>query len=1091
MPERLLKLDDLCTMNSADNISNIFKVLGYNTLQSAQPLAISDLELPARSAEAIWDAYMIADQRRGTDSLQVLLFQLQAAEWESPGLASSRMRSIATSLCKRPSNFLLLGTRDYNQLLLVNPRKSFDAQMNLKVGIRKLLIDRTNPTPYDRDSLEAIAAHNLDPQALYKAQCEAFDIEKLTQNFYRGYRDLFERVQQTLRAHNNHSYFDDTSRLHQFAQRLLGRTMFLYFLQKKGFLAGDRDFLKHQYHKLKPEPEDSEFYSSVLEPLFFDILNHQRPNSESPWGKIPYLNGGLFDRDYGEDVVDAGGWETPLEITLPNSLFDPSGEKGILKFFNSYNFTIAENIQDDEDVAVDPELLGKVFENSLAADERGQSGTFYTPRGIVQFMCVESLSRYLADETGIELETVRKLTEYDPEWLDSDVKKLLTKEQAKKLRKALESVKICDPAVGSGAFPMGMMQVMLAVRQAIARREGMTVQRGSLTMSEWKRDIIANNLYGVDIKPEAVEIAKLRLWLSMVVDIPSVDDVEPLPNLDYKLMCGNSLISTVHGERLIPDPTKAQQGVLNVTPVQAAIQPLLKLQHEYFSAQTDERKELREQIREAEKAVFRAAIADRRQHWEAQQRKLGEDIRLLKGKASRAQTQEQQKIETKLKELDQIEADVERGLRSVDFFQWHLHFNEVFAERGGFDIVIGNPPYVRQELQEKEFKALLKFEFPTLFKGRADIYTYFYGKGIDLTRQNGHLAFISSNKFMRAAYGDCLRNYISSNLKIHTIVDFGDQPVFDATTYPCILVIQKQIPTSDSCTTSMLASEEKDISEVATQVVSKGFSIPQNRLTSSEWTLQNSKVLALLDKLKSTGVTLNSYVDGKIFYGIKTGLNDAFIVNHSTYEDLISEDAKSKEILKPWLRGQDIKSNLVNWGNLYLIYAHHGIKIENYPAIYKYLRSYKDRLMQRATIHSHEWYELQQPQYVYSLEFHQPKIVYPHFAASPQFALDTQGYFVNDKAYTIPVSDSYLLALLNSKLTYWFLKQIIPPVRGGYLELRVNYMQRIPVAMPSQNTRQEIDLLYSNSANRDEIDRLIYKIYDLTLEEIAIIEGGQ
>ncbi|MHC5730390.1 MAG: DNA methyltransferase, partial [Nostoc sp.] len=160
-------------------------------------------------------------------------------------------------------------------------------------------------------------------------------------------------------------------------------------------------------------------------------------------------------------------------------------------------------------------------------------------------MCVESLSRYLADQSGMDLEAVRKLIEFETELPDSDINQLLTKEQAKQLKKALDAVKICDPAVGSGAFPMGMMQVILSVKQAIAHRtDGRPVQRGSLTISQWKRDIIANNLYGVDIKPEAVEIAKLRMWLSLVVDIPDIDDVEPLPNLDYKLMCGDSLIST-------------------------------------------------------------------------------------------------------------------------------------------------------------------------------------------------------------------------------------------------------------------------------------------------------------------------------------------------------------------------------------------------------------------------------------------------------------------------------------------------------------------------------------------------------------------
>jgi adenine-specific DNA-methyltransferase len=191
--------------------------------------------------------------------------------------------------------------------------------------------------------------------------------------------------------------------------------MFLYFLQKKEFLTSDRKFLTTQYKVNHFTHDDFDYYSEVLEPLFFETLNQQRPNLEHRWGKgqIPYLNGGLFDRDYGEGIKDAAGRETPKQVKLPNFLFEPGNTESILSFFNGYNFTVSENTAGDEDVAVDPEMLGKVFENMLAAEERGQSGTFYTPRGIVQFMCSEVLSRYLSDETGMTIEAVQKLINYD------------------------------------------------------------------------------------------------------------------------------------------------------------------------------------------------------------------------------------------------------------------------------------------------------------------------------------------------------------------------------------------------------------------------------------------------------------------------------------------------------------------------------------------------------------------------------------------------------------------------------------------------------------------------------------------------------
>jgi len=628
MPERLLQLDDVRNMDSPEKIAVLFQKLGYNS--GVNLLNTADLELPSRSFEAVYNSYMIANQ--GNSELQVLLFHLKPDEWNSPSIASGRMKAIANNICQRQTNFLLLGTKNYNQLMLVNPRKDFDKQqMSSKISIRKLLIDRTSPTNYDRDRLDAIAAYNLTPSQLYQVQCEAFDVDKLTKSFYRGYKDLFDKVQKIIKEHNPDPYFGDSSRLHQFSQRLLGRIMFLYFLQKKEFLAGDRRFLTEQYKKLKLDPDETNYYGHLLEPLFFETLNQDRPNFASDWGMIPYLNGGLFDRDYGEGIKDAAGRVTPKQIELPNSLFDPSEENSILGFFNGYNFTIAENVAGDEDVAVDPEMLGKVFENMLVTAERGQSGTFYTPRGIVQFMCVEVLSRYLSDSTGMDLETIKELLELDADIADSELKQLLTKEQTRKLKQALENVKVLDPAVGSGAFPLGMMQIIIAVRQVIARREGEAIQRGSLAMSRLKRNIIANNLYGVDIKPEAIEIAKLRMWLSLVVDIPDIEDVEPLPNLDYKLMYGDSLISTIHGERLIPDPTKEQQLMLAVTPIQLAIQPLLELQRRYFDAQTQERQELRQHILSAEANVFRTAVSDRRQYWLGKQQDLERKIQAFKG----------------------------------------------------------------------------------------------------------------------------------------------------------------------------------------------------------------------------------------------------------------------------------------------------------------------------------------------------------------------------------------------------------------------------------------------------------------------------
>lgn len=672
--------------------------------------------------------------------------------------------------------------------------------MNLRVGVRKLLIDRHNPTAYDRDRLEAIAAHDLSPQQIYQRHCDAFDVEKLTKRFYEGYKELFEYVSKVLLDANSHPYFNDPIRLQQFVQRLLGRVMFLYFLQKKGFLNEDRDFLKTQYKQLAPDPDDNDFYTHVLEPLFFDILNKQRSNSTSQFGKIPYLNGGLFERDYGAGILDNIGLETPERVCLPNSLFDPTGDKGVLKFFNSYNFTVAENTPDNEDIAVDPEMLGKVFENALESTERGKSGTFYTPRSIVHFMCVESLSRYLADETGLDIEFLKRLTEFDPTFPNFEVNEL-TKDQAKQLKQALASVRICDIAVGSGAFPMGMMQIVLSVKQAIACREGLSIRRGSLAMSEWKREIIANNLYGVDIKPEAVEIAKLRMWLSMVVDIPTIDDVEPLPNLDYKLMCGDSLISPIdskldvpNSKLDIPDRGKDRQIELAVTPVQVEIHKLAELQQDYFFAQSDSRTELKARIIAAETKIFQTSIAQNRQYWQSEERKLNLDIQIMKGKVSKSQKVKQQTITNRLTELKKLEMAAARGLRSINFFQWKLHFSEVFRAKRGFDIVIGNPPYVRADVGGDNLALRQTIEasgdYETLWE-KWDLYVACIERGYKLLKPNGITSMIVSDAYCHSKYAQKSQEWFMKNSRILRLDFLSKLQFFDAAVKNIIYFFQK------------------------------------------------------------------------------------------------------------------------------------------------------------------------------------------------------------------------------------------------------------------------------------------------------------
>jgi adenine-specific DNA-methyltransferase len=1100
MAERLLQLDDLRTIDSPERIASMFRKLGY--VAEAQPFNIEDLDLSARNAEAISKTYLIANQ--GKAELQVFLFQLKPNEWVSPSTASTRMKAIASQLGRSATEFLLLATKDYNQLMLVNPRRTFDEGMNVKTSIRKLLIDRTNPTAYDRDRLEAIAAGNRTPRELYKTQCEAFDVEKLTKQFYRGYKELFDRVQAAVKKHNPHSYFNDSDRLHQFSQRLLGRVMFLYFLQKKEFLAGDRRFLTKQYEPFRTKPDDTNYYGEVLEPLFFETLNAQRPNFESRWGKIPYLNGGLFDRDYGAGIRDAAGRETPETLTLPNSLFDPGSSDGILGFFNNYNFTVSENVAGDEDVAVDPEMLGKVFENMLAAEERGQSGTFYTPRGIVQFMCAEVLTRYLVDESGMDLDAVRQFVEYDPDLSDADFNQLMSPQQARSLKKAVENIKVLDPAVGSGAFPLGMMQTILQVRQAIARREGITVQRGSLTISEWKREIIGNNLYGVDIKPEAIEIAKLRMWLSLVVDIPNIDNVEPLPNLDYKLMCGNSLISTIHGEQLIPDQTKTQQGMLAVTPIQMAIAPLLELEKRYFDVQSEERHQLREQILAAEANIFRVAVSDRRQFWLGKQKELEAKIKAMKGKVSKPQEKEKVEIATKLAELDKFATEVESGERSLNFFQYHLHFRDVFEGKGGFDVVIGNPPY-GSELDE-ESKLILKNKFDYLVERRRNSYLYFIGLSYENLSLGGILSFIIPNEFLFAVYMSKARKFFLKTTEILYAINIGEK-VFDAIVPTCLLSFKKNIPSNEKLI-SLLDLRESDASEILENLKNSRYnSIQANDILSypkATFSFSNSKT-QIINKLVADSLRLQDYCQS-ISQGITTSCDNIYIVSNSFAKQNLFE----ANYLKPTLKGGDFNRyfcpSSLDSLILYITSTFDEIQAGN---IYNYLLSNRQKLISNLAEKNKgncPWHQLFRGRK--EEIFNCPKIIIRQTGDKIIAAIDDNvGYYCIDSVICAPLKEDFLqdiyflLGLLNSKIINFFYREISQEKGRVLAQVKIERLKMLPLKKGTDLEKaiitEKVKAIIDNYGNKELVKRLItdidaevYKIYKLDNQTINLIENS-
>jgi len=465
----------------------------------------------------------------------------------------------------------------------------------------------------------------------------------------------------------------------------------------------------------------------------------------------------------------------------------------------------------------------------------------------------------------------------------------------------------------------------------------------------------------------------------------------------------------------------------------------------------------------------------------------------------------------------------EEERQRVNAFDWKTAFPHVFAQ-GGFDAVIGNPPYVRQESLGSQ-KEYFQKHYHT-YQGTADLYTYFIEQGIRLLRPDGLFSYIVANKWMRANYGKPLRTWLKMQC-IEEIIDFCDLRVFeDATTYPCILRIKagkKPLSTFKS-----IKVETLDFNDLGDYVKKNAINVNQSKLDDSGWSLADESTSALLEKLRQRGVPLGEYVKGKIYRGILTGLNEAFVIDAQTRKRLIEEDPKSEEVIVPFLAGRDIKRYAELKSDRFLIFTRHGIRVGDYPAIERYLLQYKAKLMpkprdwhgdnwQGRKPGSYQWYEIQDSIDYYK-EFEKKKIIFPNICKKPEFTFDSTGLYTNQKCFLIPLEDKYLLGILNSNLCFFLFRMILPKLRGDFYEPSYVYFKDFPIRKIDLNNRKDIEshskvvilvekMLELNNRNprtpqekealrREieatdrQIDMLVYELYGLTDEEIKVVEGG-
>jgi adenine-specific DNA-methyltransferase len=776
---------------------------------------------------------------------------------------------------------------------------------------------------------------------------------------------------------------------------------------------------------------------------------------------------------------------------------------GLLDIFSRYKFTVDENTPLDEEVALDPELLGKVFENLLASynedtktTARKQSGSFYTPREVVDYMVDEAIIAYV----------LPKLEDGTPEDNRQKLQSLLSYTESGNpfdedltagVIMTLAELKILDPACGSGAFPMGALNKLVLMLSKLdannklwqrqhERRlnedlakatkaenadevEALTAELIRLKTNfeqqtaEYTRKLylIENSIYGVDIQPIAVQIAKLRFFIALIVS-QQVDAKKPnrgmlaLPNLETRIVAANGLQ---------PLSDKGQ-AVMDSDALRALRKQLIEQQSHYFRANDRQKKKTAQNKiellqTEIQKECFLLGYGDM-------------SARLLS-----------------FHPFDQNS--------SSQFFEPNIMFG--FDK---FNMVIGNPPYVRQE-SIKHLKDQFKKNY-ACFTGVADLYVYFYERSFDLLEPNGSFAFITSNKWYRANYGAKLRDWMKINTRIHQVIDFGDEAVFTALAYPTIVIATKREQVKQPADHELIKalnwdqSTNPNIFDFPRIFAKHHFSVQQASLQPKGWQLEPQGKRDVLERLRAAGKPLGEYVNGQLYYGIKTGLNDAFVIDGATRAQLIEKDAKSAEIIKPFLRGRDVKRWQVQPQDLWLIFTRRGININNYPAIKKHLSTFKEQLMpkpahwsdttdgawQGRKAGSYEWFEIQD-NIAYWQEFGKDKIIFPDIATSPQFTFDNSGYYLANTAYVLPTTERSMVAILNSYVSTWFYAQISPQIQNGYFRFIAQYVEQIPIPEATAHQKHVLETLVDEimiSKERPKLERLMNAlVYQLFFPE--------
>lgn len=992
---------------------------------------------------------------------------------------------------------------------------------------------------------------------------EAFSVEKVTDEFFNLYCEKFHQLREQLESIED---FRIEAEQHnftsaQFAKKLMGQIVFLYFLQKKGWLGvgawpntltekeyknaffargaksrelipivyrpvgdgtyhvssaglkliGDEDeAILAQCVKGKPwgsGPHDfmrrlfnfavqknSNFYNDVLEPLFYDALNRNRGEQgycPALHCRIPFLSGGLFE------PIDGYDWEHN-DFSIPNEVFSNADSKGreadgILDVFDRYNFTMCEDEPMEREVAIDPEMLGKVFENLLEVNDRKSKGAFYTPREIVHYMCQESLINYLVNVVAdVEESDIRDFILYGDFMKDEDTTKdkrqgngeMYISEKLYKIDsdgtvvvnklldidEALKNVRVADPAVGSGAFPLGMLNEIVRARQNISAYFAITMKPYDIRMMyqlerspyELKIKTIQNCIFAADIEPSAVDIAQLRLWLALVIDDEINPNAQtpldghknplPLPNLESNILCGNSLVDEFEGTRLIKESdllgSTTYQVDFNSGRFDSIVRKLIEKQDELFRCDdTEKKQQLKKEIEDLRNMIILSQLEG-----------CPDD------------------------KIDRYRATTHMASRP--YLLWQLDFARVFREKGGFDIVIGNPPYIGfHNVPNKEYN---KSHFKTA-DGKYDFYVLFIERAIQLASPCGFASYICPSYFYKRNYGKRTRELLLQNTSIRYIADFSDYQIFDAAlTYTCIFGASKVVNPGNK-----IRVLNKTLS------ISNAYEIAQNSLSEPSWILEKADTNVIIEKVQSKSSHTFGQITESISQGIVTGNNDIYLIDDEVIEKLHLEEI----FLHRAYKGKDVGNGKLHNGGYKVFYPYRinesgkTISISEdelrttAPNIYEYLLSKKDILLSRDYFvkSSKAWFELWNPRKMQ--HFYRRKFVFSEIGLVNDFVLVDECFYT-DSCCGAELKEQYkqyetfIHRYLNSRLATYVYKKISVPKANGYSIYKNAFLKTMPILLPPK----QADF---HSMSDSEFDAYIYNLVGLTTDEVKIVETAE